>query len=491
MQITLRDYQNKYVQEIVKAFSEGHKSIVLCAPTGSGKTVMFSEMVRRAAFKETSTWVLTDRTELFNQTFAALERVNVKPQLINANTKKHMISPDAIINVGMVETIFRRTGIKPPQLLILDEAHMGNFTKIIEQYPDAFVIGATATPIGKHFYKYYTKLIQCTDVPELIAENPPSLCPCKTIEMQNQDFSDLEMKAGEYTEASNYNHFAKRSLFDGLIEQIHKHIGTRKTIVYCVNVAHANETAALLIEHGFTAKVVTGETPDKEREYTFLGFKYGQFQFLVNVGVATKGYDEPSIEAVIMYLKTNSLAKYLQCVGRGGRTFAGKTYFIHLDFGGNATAHGTWDEPRQWKLEAPKKKQKKKAAPMKICPNCDAMLPAPARQCGFCMHEFVFNSDDELAKGVDVEVTSQTSRELLQKKAADLTVEEIKKLVDLKRFKAVQAWRIVRYRGIEALREYSELCGYKRGWAEHQFDFLTDDEKLKIEQEKLLLEENN
>jgi len=58
MQITLRDYQNKYVQEIVKAFSEGHKRIVLCAPTGSGKTVMFSEMVRRAAFKETSTWVL-------------------------------------------------------------------------------------------------------------------------------------------------------------------------------------------------------------------------------------------------------------------------------------------------------------------------------------------------------------------------------------------------------------------------------------------------
>jgi len=478
MQITLRPYQTLYVQEIVKAFSEGHKRIVLCAPTGSGKTVMFSEMVRRAAFKETSTWVLTDRTELFNQTFAALERVNVKPQLINANTKKHMISPDAIINVGMVETIFRRTGIKPPQLLILDEAHMGNFTKIIEQYPDAFVIGATATPIGKHFYKYYTKLIQCTDVPELIAENPPSLCPCKTIEMQNQDFSDLEMKAGEYTEASNYNHFAKRSLFDGLIEQIHKHIGTRKTIVYCVNVAHANETAALLIEHGFTAKVVTGETPDKEREYTFLGFKYGQFQFLVNVGVATKGYDEPSIEAVIMYLKTNSLAKYLQCVGRGGRTFAGKTYFIHLDFGGNTTAHGTWDEPREWKLEAPKKKQKKKAAPMKICPNCDAMLPAPARVCGFCLHEFVFNSDDELAKGVDVEVTSGQSKKFIGLKVSELSVEELYELSKdpNKKFKSSYIWRIVRSKGELEVEKFAQLAGFKRGWLYRQLEQMQDND---------------
>lgn len=475
--ITLRDYQLDYINSVLNAFKQGKKRVVLCAPTGAGKTAMFSELVRRAAFKETSTWVLTDRIELFTQTWKALERVNVVPQLISAETKN--ISPDAIINVGMVETVARRKGIKEPALLILDEAHMGNFNKIIDKFPNAYVIGATATPIGKQFHKYYQDLIQCTDVPYLIENG--FLAPCKVIEMRSQDFSDLEIKNGEYTDASNAVHFSKPKLYDGLIEQIAIHIQDRKTIVYCANVQSANDTCAVIIAAGYTAKVVTGETPTKEREYIFTGFKFGQFQFLINCMIATKGFDEPTLEGVIMYCKTTSLIKYLQCVGRGGRTSkeTGKTHFVHLDFGENVTFHGLWSEPRNWQLKPPKKK-KEAAAPMKDCPNCSAMLAASVRKCNFCQYEWP-ESEMVLMQGVAVEVTDQMSKDLMMKRHADLTIEEIKKLVEYKKIKSVYAWRLVRYRGVEALEQYAELCGYNKGWIRRQFDMLTDEEKAEIE----------
>jgi superfamily II DNA or RNA helicase len=477
--IQLRDYQVNYIDSIVDAFKQGHKKVILCAPTGAGKTVIFSEIVRRSSFRGTSTWILTDRIELFEQTWKALEKVNVVPQLINADTKKSAISIDALINVGMVETIFKRKGIKPPQLIICDEAHMGNFTKILERFPEAYIIGATATPIGKHFYKYYTSLIQCIDVPALISNG--SLAPCKAIEMRGQDFSDLEMKNGEYTDASNAAHFSKPKLYDGLLEQINIHIQQKKSIVYCANIEHAYDTCNVLIAAGYTAKVVTGKTPKAERKLIFTEFKFGQFQFLINVGVATKGYDEPTIEAVIMYLKTTSLIKYLQCVGRGGRPSAetGKKHFVHLDFGENVTYHGLWSAHRNWELSPPKKK-KENAAPMKDCPVCSAMVYASVRVCNFCQYEWP-EKELRLLEGVAVEVTDQLSKELMSKRHGDLTIKEIKKLVDFKKIKAVYAWRLVRYRGEDALQEYASLCGYSRGWILRQWSMLTDIEQMEVE----------
>lgn len=467
--ITLRDYQLDYINSVLNAFKQGKKRVVLCAPTGAGKTAMFSELVRRAAFKETSTWVLTDRIELFTQTWKALERVNVVPQLISAETKN--ISPDAIINVGMVETVARRKWIKEPQLLILDEAHMGNFNKIIDKFPNAYVIGATATPIGKQFHKYYQDLIQCTDVPYLIENG--FLAPCKVIEMRNQDFSDLEIKNGEYTDASNAVHFSKPKLYDGLIEQIAVHIQDRKTIVYCANVQSANDTCAVIIAAGYSAKVVTGETPTKEREYIFTGFKFGQFQFLINVGVATKGYDEPTIEAVIMYLKTTSLIKYLQCVGRGGRTSkeTGKTHFVHLDFGENVTFHGLWSEPRKWELKPPKKK-KEAAAPMKDCPNCSAMLAASVRKCNFCQYEWP-ESEMVLMQGVAVEVTEVPFK---GQKLSELSVEELYQLNKSSKYKSSYIWRVVRSKGEDAVEHFAQLAGFKKGWVNRQIETLADND---------------
>lgn len=469
--LTLRPYQTDYIDQCSEAFRK-YQRIVLAAPTGAGKTAMFSEIVRRAAHRETPTLIVTDRVELFQQTFKALGRVNVTPQLISPDNKK--LYKDALINVAMVETLSRRIGKGfdiNPKLIIIDEAHMGSFTKLFEHYPDAKVIGATATPVGKHFYKYYQHIIQCTDVPELIESG--YLAPCKGYEMQD-DFNDLEVKAGEYTDQSLFNHFNKRKLYDGVIDKWRELCPTSKTIVFCVNIEHSVNTYQTFVDAGINAAVVTSKTKDDERKQILQAFSQGYIQVLVNCGILTKGYDEPSIECVIMNRKTKSLPLWLQCAGRGGRLFPGKTHFTLLDFGQNFTEHGLWDEARKWELGPPKKKKQiQREAPMKHCTNCDAVVAASARICQWCGYEFPI-SNAELATGVMVEVKPAVSADVIGKKVGELEVQELFELMRTDKYKPSFIWRVIRSKGETAVAEFAKLAGYKKGWVFRQLDQITD-----------------
>ena len=134
MSIILREYQKTAINMLKSGFSK-HKRQVLCAPTGSGKTVIFAQMVYLSASNGTSTLVLTHRIELFEQTFKAIDRLGVPIQRVEAKTKN--LDSGAMVTVAMVETIERR--IKKgfaiePKLIIIDEAHFGNFTKIIKYF---------------------------------------------------------------------------------------------------------------------------------------------------------------------------------------------------------------------------------------------------------------------------------------------------------------------------------------------------------------------
>ena len=171
-----------------------------------------------------------------------------------------------------------------------------------------------------------------------------------------------------------------------------------------------------------------------------------------------------------MYLKTTSLIKYLQCVGRGGRTLPGKDFFIHLDFGENITYHGLWSEPRQWSLKPPKKK-KEAAAPMKDCPQCSAMLYASVRKCNFCGFDFPIDDSTGLLQGVAVEVNDVPFK---GRKLSDLSVPELYELNKSSKYKASYIWRIVRNKGEHAINEFGALAGFKHGWITRQMEQLSD-----------------
>jgi len=223
----LRPYQTESIVELSKGFANKHKRQILALTTGAGKTVVFSQMVKQAAEKGTNTMIFTDRVELFAQTFKTLELKGIKPQIINAKTKH--IDNNALITIAMIETIKRRQHDLKPKLIIIDEAHRGNFTKLFDIFPDAYVIGATATPVGKHIPKYYTNIVQTIDTPDLI--NSGYLSSYIGYQMQD-DFSDLKIKGSDYSEESLFNHYHQRKQYDGVIEQYIKHANGKKTIVF-------------------------------------------------------------------------------------------------------------------------------------------------------------------------------------------------------------------------------------------------------------------
>lgn len=470
--IKLRPYQSESIAELREGFKH-HRRQVLCLPTGAGKTVVFSEMCRLAATKGTRVLVLTDRVELFEQTFNSLERSGIHPQRIEAKGSR-VINPNALVSVGMVETVKRRVLKWPdytPDLIICDEAHKGNFTPLLDHWRESRVIGATATPVGKHFYQYYTNIVANIDIPELIDGN--YLTPCRPFQMV-EDLSDLTIKAGEYTDESLYAHYNDQRLFDGVISEWSTRANGLKTLVFNVNIEHTMNMTTAFNAAGIRSECVTSKTPTDERNRILSAFKQGLFPVLNNCGILTTGYDEPSIQCVVMNRATKSLPLWLQCCGRGSRPYENKEHFIVLDFGMNHDQHGLWAEPRTWTIGIPRKKSDR-AAPVKSCEKCESLISASARVCQFCGHEIPRDdTPPELAKGQMVEVMAKTPSNFLGKKVSELSLGEIASLQTSKRYKPTFCWRVVRSHGRDAVRAYASMMGYSNGWIYRQCEDLNN-----------------
>jgi len=442
--VTLRKYQDDAVEMLRNGFRAGHQRQVLVMPTGAGKTATFAEIVRMSVERGTKVVVLTDRIELFKQTYAAINRAGVSLPVVE-----------------MVETYnnkVKKGNVEAPELIIADECHKANFTKIIEAFPDARVFGVTATPVGKHFHKVYQNLVAPIDIPELIAQE--YLSPAKAYQMQG-DFSDLEVKRGEFTEQSQYKHFSSSILFDGVISE-YKAKAKGSTVVFNCNIAHTVEMTKAFNEAGILSECITSLTSDADRARILAAFELGLFPVLNNCGILTTGWDCPRVETIIVNRATMSLPLWLQMCGRGSRKFDGKEYFTILDFGKNHDRHGRWDEPRTWTLAKPKKK-KQGIAPIKECPECGMINHATAKECK-CGFEFQ-QKEKPLAEGIMVEVSGN---QYIGRRLSELSIAELSDLAKSKKYKPSFIWRVVRSKGEFAVRTFAKLNGYQKGWVYHQ-----------------------
>jgi superfamily II DNA or RNA helicase len=446
----LYPYQAKFKPAISEQWRNGHKRVIMTAPTGAGKTVVFIDFAIATVQRGYHVLILTDRTELCKQTINRLSSHNIDVQVINAKTTTIR---DCLLTVAMVESLANRELPFTPHLIIADECHKLNFTKNYDRYPNAYVIGATATPLALHLHKYFTALIQVIDTPELIAQG--YLCPAISYEVKD-DFSGIEKVAGEYTIHSQQKFFARKEVYTNMLRLWESKARTQKTIVFCVNKEHTESTCAEFVEAGYKAEWVTSDTPHTERAARLQRFSNGETQIMVNCGILTTGYDEPSIECVVANRKIGSLALFLQCCGRGSRTFADKRSFTIIDMGGNIREHGLWELPRTWEIPKPRQRPKQ-PPPCKICPQCDRLVLASTRKCP-C--GFVFPIKEAIQKeGVLVEVKAQP-----RKLVSRMTAAELFDAMKAKRIKPQLVWRIMRTRGIEAIIEFRVLAEYSSGW---------------------------
>jgi superfamily II DNA or RNA helicase len=370
----LRPYQEQAVDEIRAAFKDT-KRVVLCLPTGAGKTVVFSEIVRRVLEKGNRVAIVTHRRELLSQA-GKLNRCD-------------------ILMVETLNNAIKRGKVDLSQynLLVIDEAHIGNFSKVLEGF-EGFVIGATATPVSKPpMAQRYGKLVDSVGIADLIAQG--YLCTPKTYAMHPVDTSKLASRMGEFTAQSLNDAFNRPKVFEGVVDQFCSKWADKKAIVFCVNIEATKATALQFVKKLGLDRVyaVHSQQTTELRAQIMADYIASKDGVLVNCGIATTGFDCPDIEVVVVNRATQSVALWLQMVGRGSRPAPNKAEFTILDFGENVHRLGFWQEPRDWsKAFEGLEKKGTGVAPVKDCPCCGAVLYASARFCEFCGEVFAMES---------------------------------------------------------------------------------------------------
>lgn len=481
---TLRPYQIQAETELRQKFASRIRRVILCMPTGAGKTMTFASICSATVEKGNRVLILTDRTELLEQGAGALARFALKPSLISAGNKeviKHRVY------VGMVETINRRIqkygdefikSLGYIDLIIVDEAHKASFYKVLESFPDAFVIGATATPLSANKSKplnlYFQDIVDPVSISELIEDG--FLCPAKLYSAP-ADFGRLNVRAGEYTDESQMFYFDKKVMYENVVRHYKQHAEGLKTLVFCVNILHAEQTAETFRMAGYTCECVTNYTPDAKKRYVLDRFKSGAIQILVNVGKLTTGYDEPSIQCVILNRKTKSLPLFLQMCGRGSRLYPNKDHFVIIDMGLNWQDHGFWQAERDWTeifTTAQIRTAGEGEASLKTCKVCYAVNYSSVRRCVSCGQEFESKSveyvDGDLVEIDDIpNELYQLYEQASNKQWSQLSLMELHAVRKVKGYKLGWATRLLRqFHPPDAMYEYAKIAGYKRAWAARQ-----------------------
>jgi superfamily II DNA or RNA helicase len=423
--------------------------VILCLPTGAGKTVIFSDIAAKAAAKGKRVAILTHRRELLSQA----GRLN---------------SCDVLMVETLNNAIKKGLDLSQYDLLVVDEAHIGNFRKVLKGF-EGFVIGATATPVSSPPLKEQYNAIVCpVGIESLIGQG--WLAVPKTYAMHPVDTSKLETARGEYTEASLDDAFNKPKVYEGVVQEFCSKWRDKKAIVFCVNISATINTAIEFRKQLGPGRVwgVHSKQSPQERERIIADFSASKNGILVNCGIATTGFDCPDIEVVVINRATKSVALWLQMVGRASRRTETKKAFTILDFGENVTRLGFWQEPRDWAhlFEHPKKKGEG-VAPVKDCLACGFVAYASARICANCGAEFAPNPKTEAEVLAELkEMQYKALGKLEGRKIYDIAQNsaDLFELQRVKKYKQAFIERVLYFANYSELQRFWRSKGYTDGY---------------------------
>jgi superfamily II DNA or RNA helicase len=356
---TLYDYQLEDLNTIFKHLEESPKgsNLLYQLPTGGGKTVVFSEIAKRY-IKETQkkVVVLTHRIELSSQTSKMLKGFGVKNKIINSDVKELIDQDEFMCFVAMVETLNNRlqeekVEIKNIGLVIIDEAHYNSFRKLFKYFKNSTILGVTATPLSSNIKlpmkDNYQKLIMGESISNLI--NKKFLARAN---MFNMDVSLKTLKLGihgDYTVKSSdelYGNLSMQGKLLGSYEAIAK--GT-KTLIFNNGINTSKYVYETFKKAGYPIRHLDNKNTATERKEILTWFSNTPDAILTSVSILTTGFDEPTVETIILNRATKSLTLYFQMIGRGSRVLPNKDEFTVIDLGNNIARFGMWDAPMDWK----------------------------------------------------------------------------------------------------------------------------------------------
>lgn len=361
-EIQLYEYQKDMLRQIEDAFVT-HQSVMIQMPTGTGKTVLISEVVKREErrVKNPCVWIVVHRRELVEQIKETLER-RLGTSLDAEREKSNVIE---VFSIQWLSRHYQELEERP-SLIVIDEAHHAvakTYEEVMNAYPNAKKLGVTATPcrLTKRGFTDLFEVLLCShSIPKFIKEGYLSDFDYISLNPNSEDqkkIDGLEKRAadGDYSIAEMQEVLDCKPSIGRLYQTIKDFAAGKKGIVYAINIEHAEHIAEYYREQGLAAVAISSKTPKEERRSMIELFKeesagdkpycaslsltttVGQdetpkeIQILVNVDLFGEGFDCPDVEFIQLARPTLSLAKYLQMVGRGLRVAKGKECCTLLD----------------------------------------------------------------------------------------------------------------------------------------------------------------
>ncbi len=372
---------------------QGCKSILITAPTGSGKTALTAHMLHTAANKGMRSLFIVHRRELIKQSSRAFALEGVRHGIISAGfieDRRHLVQ------LGSIQTLIRRVQrMGAPRLIVWDEAHhlaSDSWKKFFNSFPQSFNIGLTATPCrldGRGLGEFFSDIIKGPSVQDLIAAG--YLSPYKLYAPSNVSMEGIHTRMGDYEKRELAARIDRPSITGDAIAHYQRLCNGKRAVVFCCSIEHSKHVVERFNAAGIGAAHVDGETPGEERDAIIKSFTEGSIKVLSNVEIFGEGFDVPAIEACILLRPTQSLGYYLQQVGRALRPAPGKDQAVILDHVGNYSRHGLPDDDREWSLEGRamgKRGGKSDGISVKVCPKCFAAQVAGLLRCKYCGFTF-------------------------------------------------------------------------------------------------------
>ncbi|MBU6140426.1 MAG: DEAD/DEAH box helicase [Proteobacteria bacterium] len=401
----LRKRQQEFVSRSVTALKE-HGNTLGVAPTGAGKTLMFSAVVGEFLGKQSKALILAHRDELTSQNQEKFLRINpnVSTSVFDAKTKS--FAGQAVF--AMVQTLSRKENlslIPAIDILAIDEGHHSvspSYRNIIkevkEKNPEVKIYGVTATPSRgdkKDLGDIFSNVADQIKISELVASGHLVRPRTYIIDVGTQsELKKVKKTAGDFDMAAVEKIMNKLPITEEVFAKWQELAGNRKTVIFCSTVVHAKSVAGVFNAHAVKTVFISGDLSDSERKNVLAEFEQGDAQVIVNVAVLTEGWDYQPTSCVVLLRPSSFKSTMIQMIGRGLRVVDSDLYpevvkedCIILDFGTSSLIHGSLEvDVDLEKAQQPKKKSE--SAFQKECPSCSMLVPSASNSCPLCDYEF-------------------------------------------------------------------------------------------------------
>jgi len=437
-EIILRPYQDRGITEVRAAFAlpERPRGVLLCMPTGAGKTLTAAYILLKAMEKGNVSFFCVNRVELVEQTARALTNMGITFGYICAGMQ---YLPGRQVYICMVQTLARRLNVAPaPDFIVWDECRgiaAKSVAAIYAYFERAKHLGLDATPMradGRPLIEWFQVLVMGPSYRELQAAG--ALVPFRVLAASKVNTAGLHTVGGDYDKTEVDERMNNRAIIGDGVACFQALGPGHRCLTFAANIGHSENIAAAYREAGIPWAHVDGNTPDGDRRDALRQIRSGALTGISSVDLFLAGLDVTEIDVIQWERITKSLPIFLQGSGRGSRPHEGKQFCTLLDHAANVGEiirgkfvpnHGLPDQDREWSLDGRIKRGKAKDKPvsLKQCPACRGMVESVRRVCptpmptGPCGHVFVVSSKaPEQVDGELIELTPEQAMLVKQEK---------------------------------------------------------------------------